>query len=154
MMYKTFGIVRNTIRRVENKQKFTGHTRLHSSRIHTARLLTVSPSMHCTGGCLLRGHVWSGVGGVGCLLQGVVCSGVCAWFRRRGVPGPWGGGGVVVSQHTLRQIHAPPWTEWQTGAKILPCPKLRLRAVNITDEAVCPWNIPVNYHSVWLHLDV
>ena len=25
----------------------------------------------------------------------------------------------------------PLWTEWQTGAKILPCPKLRLRAVNI-----------------------
>ena len=23
----------------------------------------------------------------------------------------------------------PPWTEWQTGVKILPCPKLRLRAV-------------------------
>ena len=23
----------------------------------------------------------------------------------------------------------PLWTEWQTGAKILPCPKLRLRAV-------------------------
>ena len=36
-------------------------------------------------------------------------------------------------------MHAPPreqpsmpplWTEWQTGVKILPCPKLRLRAVN------------------------
>ena len=27
--------------------------------------------------------------------------------------------------------HPPPWTEWQTGVKILPCPKLRLRAVNI-----------------------
>ena len=25
----------------------------------------------------------------------------------------------------------PLWTEWQTGVKILPCPKLRLRAVNI-----------------------
>ena len=25
----------------------------------------------------------------------------------------------------------PPWTEWQTGVKILPCPKLLLRAVNI-----------------------
>ena len=28
-------------------------TRLHSSRMRTARLLTVSPSMHCTGGCLV-----------------------------------------------------------------------------------------------------
>ena len=26
----------------------------------------------------------------------------------------------------------PLWTEWQTGVKILPCPKLRLQAVNIT----------------------
>ena len=28
--------------------------------------------------------------------------------------------------------HAPSWTEWQTGVKILPCPKLRLRAVKIS----------------------
>ena len=39
-------------------------TRLHSSGMHTARLLTISPSMHCTGsasgGCLLPGGVCSG----------------------------------------------------------------------------------------------
>ena len=30
------------------------------------------------------------------------------------------------------QAHTPPlWTEWQTGAKILPCPKLRLRVVKM-----------------------
>ena len=29
-------------------------TRLHSSGMRTTRLLTVSPSMHCTGGCLPR----------------------------------------------------------------------------------------------------
>ena len=29
--------------------------RLHSSRMHTARLFTVSPGMHCMGGCLPRG---------------------------------------------------------------------------------------------------
>ena len=29
------------------------NTRLHSSRMHTARLLTISPSMHCAGGVLL-----------------------------------------------------------------------------------------------------
>ena len=34
---------------------------------------------------------------------------------------------------------SPVWTEWQTGAKILPCPKLRLRAVT-TREFL--------YHSV------
>ena len=30
-------------------------TRLHSSRMHATRLLAVSPSMRCSGGCLLRG---------------------------------------------------------------------------------------------------
>ena len=32
----------------------------------------------------------------------------------------------------------PPWTEWQRGVKILPCPKLRLRAViiNIDPQVV------------------
>ena len=36
-----------------------------------------------------------------------------------------------ATTHTPRSNYAcPPWTEWQTGVKILPCPKLRLRAVN------------------------
>ena len=53
-------------------------TRLHSSRMHTARLLPICPSMHCAGGvcsqggvsapggCLLQLDVW------GCLLRGSV----------------------------------------------------------------------------------
>ena len=49
-----------------------------------------------------------------CLLQGgLVPGGVCS------------GGVVVVSQHALRQTPPPPWTEWQTGVKILPWPQLR-----------------------------
>ena len=36
-------------------QENNEHTRLHSSRMHTARLLTVSPSMHCVGGVCFRG---------------------------------------------------------------------------------------------------
>ena len=79
-------------------------TRLHSSRMHTARSLTVSPSMHCaggsaSGGCLLPEG--------GCLLQG------------------------VVSQHALKQTYRPSCGQnsWHTPMKILPCPKLRLRAV-------------------------
>ena len=33
--------------------------------------------------------------------------------------------------------HPPPlWTEWQTGVKILPYPKLRLRAVNMAETAL------------------
>ena len=45
-------------------------TRLHSSRMRTARSLTVSPSMLCwggvagPGGCLVRGVAWSGGGGI------------------------------------------------------------------------------------------
>ena len=99
-------------------------TRLHSSRMHTARLFTISPSMHCTGG--------SAPGGGGCLVLGGVRSG--GWMvpggQLRG-GGAWSGG---VSQHALRQTPYL-WTEFLTQAtelmKILPFPKLRLRAVNI-----------------------
>ena len=43
---------------------------------------------------------------------------------------------VQLLIYSVTQVHVgihppPPWTEWQTGAKILPCPKLRLRAVII-----------------------
>ena len=52
-------------------------TRLHSSRMHTARLLSVSPSMHCSRGCLLPLSVHS-LGGVcskgGVCSRGRVCS--------------------------------------------------------------------------------
>ena len=74
--------------------------------MHTARLLTLSPSMHCSRG------------GGGVCFQGVSAPGV-AWFW--GVSA--GGGGL----RALRQT--PLWTEWEIGAKILPCPKPRLRAV-------------------------
>ena len=70
--------------------------------MHTARLLIVSPSMHCTGGggiCSRRGVSAPGrgvcSGGRGCLLLG---------------------GGVVVPQHTLRQTPPPLWTEFLTHA--------------------------------------
>ena len=62
-------------------------TRLHSSRMHTARLLTVSSSMHCAGegsafgGCLLWGVCFHG--GVcfgGSTSRGMSASrGVCFW---------------------------------------------------------------------------
>ena len=70
-------------------------TRLHSNRIHTT-----SPSMHCTGG------VWSQGGMPG--PEGGVCS--------REVTGPRGNGSApeggvwsqgVVSQHALRQTPHP-----------------------------------------------
>ena len=52
---------------------------------------------------------------------------VSPWSRGGGMVrgGAWSRG--VVPQHALRQT--PLWTEWQTGVKILPCTKLRLRVV-------------------------
>ena len=73
--------------------------------MHTARLLTVSPSMHCTGGACSWGVP---------ALAGVVSA-----------PGGW-----YPSMHWGR----PPCEQnsWHTLLKILPCPKLRLRAVKIS----------------------
>ena len=60
-------------------------TRLHSSRMHTARALTVSPSMLCAEGGVLSPRGGSLVPGVyalgvsapgGCLLQGGLLRGV------------------------------------------------------------------------------
>ena len=59
-----------------NKKK--SKTRLHSSRMHTTRLLPISPSMHCSrgvpgsGGCLLWGCLLQG----GCLVWGVCSQGI------------------------------------------------------------------------------
>ena len=67
-------------------------TRLHSSRMRTARALTVSPSMLCAGGvCACSGSGVSGLGRV-CLVRGVgelPGPGGCLVLGR-GVPGPEG----------------------------------------------------------------
>ena len=89
-------------------------TRLHSSKMHTARLLTVSPSMHCARGVPGPGRC---VCSRGVCSWGVVCSGGCLVS------------GGVVSQHALRQTPACEQNSWHTLVKILPCPKLRLRTV-------------------------
>ena len=85
----------------QNNLEITFKTRLHSSRMRTARALTVSPSMLCAGGGV------SAPGG--CLLPGGVCSqGVSA--RRVCVSAPGGCllPGGCVSQHALRQTPSPP----------------------------------------------
>ena len=73
------------------------YTSMHSSRMRTARLLPVSPSMHCGGGCLFWGCLLWGVSAprgvsapVGCLLPGV-----CLWL---------GGGGVYPSMQWGRHL--------------------------------------------------
>ena len=48
-------------------------TRMHSSGMRTARLLTVSPSVHCTVGCVSAQWCVSSQGG----LPGGVCPGGC-----------------------------------------------------------------------------
>ena len=95
-------------------------TRMHSSRMRTARALTVSPSMLCTGGCLLWGVPSLGVGG-----SAPGGKGVCSL----GVPGLAGSGpgGVcsrrVVSQHALRQT--PPMNRITHACENITLPKLR-----------------------------
>ena len=85
---------------------------MHSSRMRTARMLTVSPSMLCTGGVYLlwggvtglRGYlVWGGVPGPG----GVPCPGGRGYLVQGGVPGP---GGTWSGTPPL-------WTESQTPVK-------------------------------------
>ena len=92
-------------------------TRMHFSRMHTGRLLTICWSL-LPGGCLLWG----------------VCSqgrGVCSW-----------GVSVHVSQHALRQT-PPLLTESQPPVKTLPFPnfiaagnKLQVNYLSVT--VVCP----------------
>ena len=62
------------------------YTRMHSSRMRTARLLPVYPSMYCSGVYLVPGGV-PGPGGVYTWSQGVVPGpGGCTWSG--GVPCP------------------------------------------------------------------
>ena len=78
--------------------KNNSSTSMHSSRMRTARLLPVSPSMHCAGGCLLPGGSAPG-------------RGVCLWSQ----------GGV--SQHAMAQTTCPcRQISCHTLLKILPCP--------------------------------
>ena len=98
-------------------------TRLHSSRMHTTRWLTVSPSMLCWGGgaCLVPGAVpaWSG---------GTWLGGLPSWSKGgKGVPAWSWGVGWYPSMHWDRPHHGQ--NSWHTLLKILRCPKHRLRAV-------------------------
>ena len=81
---------------------------LHSSRMHAARLLTVSPSMHCAGGVSLLGESPC-QGDLPC--QGVYLPGGSA------LPGvsPCQGGWVVIPACT--EADPPLWTESHTCVK-------------------------------------
>ena len=119
-------------------------TRLHSSRMRTARALTISPSMLCTGGCPLPGGVcsggvcsWRGLSAPGgCVSSGGVCSwgmsapgGVCSWGCVCSQGGCLPPGGVHGLGCTWSGT--PPAVDRHTPVNILPCPKVRLQAVII-----------------------
>ena len=140
--------------------------------MRTACLLPVSPSMYCSrggGGVPARGGVpaqgVAGPGGVpgprGVPAWGVyLVRGACTWsggvYLVQGCTWSmgctWSGGctwswevylpGGVPAWGVPTQV-LPLWTEWQTGVKILPCPKLRLRAVIIwpVGKKINPENI-------------
>ena len=93
-------------------------TSMHSSRMRTARLLPVSPSIHCAGGCLLPGECLvlggmsaSGPGGVSASGPG---GGVCLWSQGVGCL-PLVRGGSYPSMHWGR--HPPVNRMTDTGVK-------------------------------------
>ena len=106
-------------------------TRMHSSRMHTGRSLTVFRSLLIPGGggtCLVQGGYLPGPGGGGtCLVGGVV------YLAQGGyLPGPRGGMSGLVR-------YPPPWTEWMTDrcknitlAKTSFRPVIILRYVNFS----------------------
>ena len=105
-----WGSHRNIEKTCEDFLAYNHKIRLHSSRMRTARVLTVSPSMLCARGwgCLLLGGVCSWGGRVCLLLGGGVSAlgGVCSWGLSA-LGGCLFLGGVCsegcVSQHALRQ---------------------------------------------------
>ena len=83
--------------------------------MRTASLLPVSPSMHCSGVQLVLG----------------VVPGQGLYLVPGGVPGPRRGGTCPGTP--------PEQNSWHTLLKILPCPKLRLRAVITGNALVTSW---------------
>ena len=119
---------------------------MHSCRMRTARLLPVSPSMHCSRGVSLPGGVpaWGvylprGVHlprgpylprGVCTCSVGCTCLGVCTCLG--GVP-VWGctcpGGMYLPGGEPAKVLPSCEKNSRHTLLKILPCRKLRLRTV-------------------------
>ena len=134
---KKFQVMQSNNVQMNWPKELTILTRMHSSRMHTTRSLTIrwgwggghvsAQGGTCPGGEPAQGGepAWGylprgvylpreDIPARGCTCLG----GVPAWGCT--CPGGWG-------VYLLR--YSPLWTEWQTGAKILPCPRLRLRAV-------------------------
>ena len=82
-------------------------TRMHSSRMHTARLLPVSPSMHCSlGGVPGWVYLPGGVTVQGVYLpRGCTCPGGVPAQGRVYLPGGTCPGTPPVDRHNLRKLH-------------------------------------------------
>ena len=117
-------------------------TRLHSSRMHTARLLAVSPIMHCRGGVCSGGLPAPGgfllLGGV--LLLGGLLQGVGAWSMEG-----------VVSQHGLRQT--PLRKKITDSCKNITFPQLRL-LVRTLQLRLRLTLCQCNFQKSWLRIGV
>ena len=100
-------------------------TRMHSSRMHTAYLLTIPWGVCIHGGSASRGGYASGGGGSTSRGWGSASGGGVLHLE-----GLHPGGGQTPLHPVKRQ----------TGVKTLPCPKLRLRAVII-------YKSPVKYNK-------
>ena len=107
--------------------------------------------------CTAQGGTWSGgtaLGGAwsgGCLLRGAWSGGVPCLSG--GVPGPWGRGGCLVPGGCGIQACTeadPPreWNSWHTLLKILPCPKLLLRAVKINSQIIWPLSLSLKKNAI------
>ena len=129
-------------------------TSMHSSKMRTARLLPVSPSMYCAagkGGHLLR-EVSAPRGCVCCrgvcLLPGGICSWGTACYRRGWAACSQGvsaqgrclpRGCVYPSMHWGRH---PSWTEWLTN-----------RRKNITFAKMCVLIVFIPLCNIFVELD-
>ena len=109
------------------KMKTFTITRLHSSRMRTTRLLTISRSIQWREVCLSPPTYLDADPPDADYLEADTSFEADTPPRCRH---PWSFMWPVMHAGKLTP---PRWTEWHTGVKTLPCPKLRLRAVKNAD---------------------
>ena len=124
--------------------KFISENRMHSSRMRTARSLTASPYLVVSHACPPPGatmhappeqpHTPPRATPPGATTCPLPLEQPC--IPRATTPPPEQSCTLPPEQPCTppEQPRTPLWTEWQTGVKMLPCPKLRLRAVTMTHQ--------------------
>ena len=130
------------IKQQQNKQDCI----LHSSRMHTDRLLTVSPSMHCAGG---GGVCPGGVCRGGCLPRGWVSapSCICCYLYAASTP--------TECQHqcsclcSMTQVHAGIHTPPPVNRMTDRCKNITLSQISFAGGKKCCQQVPT-----FIHLDL